>query len=90
MPNDLILKADAVKALEEYAFESSDKWGVMAAKTAFKCLSIVKNLPAFGETMHAKWINKNGYTACSNCGMLGYKPWKRCPVCEAKMDLEDA
>lgn len=88
MPNELILKADAVKALEEYAGSIVDNFGLQAAHVAYQCVHIVRNLPAFGETMHASWVNRNGYTACSNCGTHGYKPWKRCPVCECKMDTE--
>ena len=38
---------------------------------------------------HAKWVNRHGYTACSNCGFFGYEVWKRCPVCECKMDLNE-
>jgi len=41
------------------------------------------------EVIHAQWVKKNGYIACSNCGQHGYKPWKRCPMCEAKMDSEE-
>lgn len=38
---------------------------------------------------HAKWVNRHSYTACSNCGFFGYEVWKRCPVCECKMDGEE-
>lgn len=31
---------------------------------------------------HGKWV-------CSECQMLGSPQWKRCPVCEAKMDKNE-
>ena len=41
---------------------------------------------------HGRWIvrNKglNNWVDCSECGTVGSPHWKRCPVCEAKMDLE--
>ena len=42
---------------------------------------------------HGRWIvrNKgmNNWVDCSECGTIGSPNWKCCPVCEAKMDLED-
>lgn len=41
---------------------------------------------------HGRWIpqiiagEKTWY--CSECKTIGSPVWKRCPVCEAKMDLE--
>ena len=38
-------------------------------------------------TIHGEWIvNQAGFIICSECKTLGTKSWKRCPVCEAKMD----
>jgi hypothetical protein len=43
--------------------------------------------------VHGHWVKYNflGYDqfACSECQTLGSPQWKRCPVCEAKMDGED-
>ena len=33
------------------------------------------------------WIQKNGVTFCSVCQVCGSIHWKRCPVCEAKMEM---
>ena len=42
---------------------------------------------------HGRWIvrNKgtNNWVDCSECGTVGSPHWKRCPVCEAKMDVTD-
>lgn len=42
--------------------------------------------------VHGHWVKYNflGHDqfACSECQTLGSPQWKRCPVCEAKMDGE--
>ena len=42
------------------------------------------------EVKHGHWIKQNIYGEqawyCSECKTLGSPHWKRCPVCEAKMD----
>lgn len=36
---------------------------------------------------HGEWIPFSDHMwACSNCRVMGSPQWKRCPVCEAKMD----
>lgn len=36
---------------------------------------------------HGWWIPFSDHMwSCSNCRVLGSPQWKRCPVCEAKMD----
>ena len=40
---------------------------------------------------HSMWLEHLGsqhtrYWTCLNCDTLGSPRWKRCPVCEAKMD----
>ena len=41
---------------------------------------------------HGRWIHKialGGYVwFCSECESIGSPAWKRCPMCEAKMDEE--
>lgn len=40
--------------------------------------------------VHGRWITwnkgQNNWCECSNCNTVGSPSWKRCPVCEAKMD----
>lgn len=37
--------------------------------------------------IHGWWIPFSDHMwACSNCRVMGSPQWKRCPVCEAKMD----
>lgn len=39
---------------------------------------------------HGRWIphnkGQNNWCECSECNTVGSPFWKRCPVCEAKMD----
>lgn len=40
--------------------------------------------------VHGRWIphnkGQNNWCECSECNTVGSPFWKRCPVCEAKMD----
>ena len=42
------------------------------------------------EVRHGEWLEQNlcGKTiyVCSNCQTLGSPLWKRCPICEVKMN----
>lgn len=42
------------------------------------------------EVKHGRWIEQTAPRwqtwYCSECKILGSPQWKRCPVCEAKMD----
>ena len=38
---------------------------------------------------HGRWVKGNGYVECSECHTMGSQHWKCCPVCTARMDLED-
>lgn len=46
---------------------------------------------AKAEEKHGRWIRhkrgKQTWVECSECLVCGSPAWKRCPVCEAKMDL---
>ena len=39
---------------------------------------------------HGRWITKGRWLHCSECSATGSPRWKRCPKCEAKMDLEES
>lgn len=55
-----------------------------------------KNKANYEEVKRGRWIvHHNGrgvcvthWAECSECHTDGSPQWKRCPVCEAKMDLE--
>ena len=37
--------------------------------------------------VHGRWLIRSEWAECSECHVCGSPQWKRCPVCEAKMDL---
>lgn len=37
---------------------------------------------------NGKGDHANNWAECSECRVCGSPQWKRCPVCEAKMDVE--
>lgn len=89
MPNALILKDDVLNVLEVFEKQLMIDCRLHSASVVHDCWNRVIAIRPIVQEHHAKWIDQHGYTACSNCGTHGYKPWKRCPVCEAKMDLEE-
>jgi rubrerythrin len=55
-------------------------------------LEAILNAPSADvtEVRHGEWLKRDlfGKTIynCSECDTIGSPVWKRCPVCEAKMD----
>lgn len=51
-----------------------------------------EDLEEYAPVKHGRWVHKIllGEQAwfCSECKTIGSPQWKRCPVCEAKMDEE--
>jgi hypothetical protein len=56
--------------------------------------NVADHLLQHGVTVqrHGRWIVHhrmgNNWCECSECNTVGSPQWKRCPVCEAKMDGE--
>lgn len=56
--------------------------------------SDINSIPAadVAPVRHGRWLPQRllgrGVWDCSECKTFGSPHWKRCPVCEAKMDLE--
>lgn len=59
-----------------------------------KGVAMLNNFPAADveEVKHGRWMPQillgERVWDCSECKTLGSPHWKRCPVCEAKMDGE--
>ena len=57
-----------------------------------ECALIVEDIPIVDavEVVHGRWIShnkgQNNWVECSECNTVGSPFWKRCPMCEAKMD----
>lgn len=49
--------------------------------------AIYKNRVNVPEVRHGRWIHKNSYIFCSECGEPNIE-WNYCPNCGAKMDGE--
>jgi hypothetical protein len=52
-------------------------------------IQVIKYAPTIEAepVKHGRWLQpKSGECFCSECKTLGSPQWKRCPVCEAKMD----
>ena len=62
-------------------------------ESAKECLQKCKELTNLStEEKHGHWIihkvgRQAAWAECSECLVCGNSRWKRCPVCEAKMDL---
>ena len=85
-------------ALDEQLYEAMRKYDAYdscQAKTVggiMEAQDLLYDAPTVDAEVvkHGQWVKYNflGYDqfACSECQTLGSPQWKRCPVCEAKMD----
>lgn len=52
-----------------------------------------KDRNKYEEIKHGRWIvhnkGQNNWVECSECNTVGSPFWKRCPVCERKMEGEN-
>ena len=97
---EYIPREAAIAALTEFR----DNQTVDKYATARKCLvargaieratKVLESLPAADvePVRHGRWVHKillgEQIWFCSECKTIGSPAWKRCPVCEAKMDEE--
>lgn len=53
-------------------------------------VEIVRSALEAEPVRHGRWVVHhragNNWCECSECNTVGSPQWKRCPVCEAKMD----
>lgn len=87
--------------MERLTIRNSD--GSVSQPTATTIEAVFQRLAAYEDTglspeeivpdKHGKWLPQillgQRVWDCSECKTLGSPHWKRCPVCEAKMDLQD-
>ena len=90
----------AIAALDEFRLnETVSKYAtVMQCRAARDAISratkALESLPAADvePVKRGRWLpqilNGTRIWDCSECKTIGSPQWKRCPVCEAKMDLE--
>ena len=59
-----------------------------------EAVTLADYLIANGVTLHkhGRWIvhnkGQNNWVECSECNTVGSPFWKRCPICEAKMEVD--
>ena len=98
--NEYIKRDEAIAALDEFRLNQTvSKYAtVMQCRAARDAISraakALESLPAADvePLKRGRWVHKIllGEQAwfCSECKTIGSPAWKRCPVCEAKMDEE--
>lgn len=81
-------RSEAYYILEDMRRDANDQQRE-AIGIAQNDIQLVDLMPV-EEVKHGLWVEQNisGEQAwcCSECKTLGSPHWKRCPVCEAKMD----
>lgn len=96
-----LIDADALMdAFRRYMVEKHDSEKCVSEENCKTCergclwRKIVNNAPTIEAepVKHGRWLPQillgQRVWDCSECATLGSPQWKRCPVCEAKMDLE--
>ena len=97
---EYIERDEAIAALTEFCYDqTASKYlsvdDCMVARGAIeRATKVLESLPAANveSVKCGSWVHKIllGEQAwfCSECKTIGSPTWKRCPVCEAKMDEE--
>ena len=97
---EYIQREAAIAALDEFRLnETVSKYAtVMQCKAARDAISratkVLESLPAADvePVRHGRWLPQIVFGTrvwdCSECKTIGSPTWKRCPVCEAKMNEE--
>lgn len=97
--NDLISRS---ALLENYGLKNAVKYGNETAEQQhnsystlmlYEVADMINEAPAVDAepVEYSMWLEHAGsqhtrYWTCLKCDTLGSPRWKRCPVCEAKMD----
>lgn len=97
---DLISRAALAERMEDVDWYSTNDSGVLSSGAANEesayvryadVVAVIEGALAVESAPVARWITTgdgkwNNWCCCSNCKTAGSPSWKRCPVCEAKMD----
>lgn len=97
---EYIDRNEAISALTEFCYEQTvSKYlsvdDCLVARGAIeRAIKMLESLPAADvePVKRGRWLpqilNGTRIWDCSECKTIGSPQWKRCPVCEAKMDEE--
>lgn len=95
--DDLISRNDVLRVFynkEPIVQGEHDGMGMLAHGLWRHIREAVESIPPVEAepVVHAHWIPRhrrvNNWVECSKCNTVGSPFWKRCPLCEAKMDEE--
>lgn len=85
MKGDLISRKALISKMFPYGMPDGGNYGINARAV----MEAVMGARAV-EEVRGRWITRgkgcNNWCECSECNTVGSPFWKRCPVCEAKMD----
>ena len=77
--------------LHDYEFEDARRIYTNGSRL-IPSFRVKQMMEHYAPVRHGRWVHKVllGEQAwfCSECKTIGSPTWKRCPVCEAKMDEE--
>jgi len=82
--DDLIQKADAIKAFDDERVDRN--YGDVSPESVIR---VIESIPAVdaAPVMHGRWYDKGSLSCrCSCCGCKSNKEYNYCPYCGAKMD----
>ena len=89
------MKEKLIELLNRSFDEQYYKRGLLTARHTAE--DLIENGVTFATDNNVgRWIihssgtgaNTNNWAECSECHVAGSPQWKRCPVCEAKMEVE--
>ena len=98
--DEYIKREAAISALTEFCYEQTvSKYlsvdDCLVARGAIeRAIKVLESLPSADveSVKRGRWLpqilNGTRIWDCSECKTIGSPAWKRCPVCEAKMDEE--
>ena len=90
MTTEFLARKELVQRLKDPALQRYFNKEIPAHAVNW-AVHVVKNMAAAEVEIvrHGRWITRGRWVHCSECGTTGSPRWKRCPLCEAKMDKED-
>lgn len=87
-----LIDANALLELVQFRLPIDNQTAEVIAGCVDITRRLIENAPTVEAepVVHGRWIThnkgQNNWCECSECNTVGSPFWKRCPVCEAKMD----
>jgi len=87
--------ATAVKYGNKTAEQQHNSYSTLMMYEIANYIDDAPSVEVNGEpVIHSVWlkhesVQKTSWYECANCNTIGSPRWKRCPVCEAKMEVRE-